>query len=43
MRTVFARRRRAHGHAELSVGTILIALVAGLLLVCATSRTAAES
>jgi len=42
MSTMFARRRRPRWHTEISAGTILIAIVAGLLPVFATSRSAAE-
>jgi hypothetical protein len=43
MTTAFARHRRAQQRAELSVERVLIALVAGLLLLCAASRSVAES
>lgn len=41
MRTVQTQRWRARGYVEISAGTFLVAVALGLVLVCATSRSAA--
>jgi len=42
MTAVFARCQQAHNDAEIAAAWFFLAVLLGILLVCATSRSAAE-